>query len=61
MQTEQNKPRLLDQVRNAMRLQRMSPKTIDTYCGWIVQYIRHQQEQHKTQAPQNHTGGSTHE
>lgn len=41
MQTTENKPRLLDQVRNCMRLQRMSPNTIETYVGWIKQYIKH--------------------
>jgi integron integrase len=40
MQTEQ-KPRLLDQVRNCMRLQRMSPNTINTYVDWIRAFIKH--------------------
>ena len=45
MQTEQ-KPRLLDQVRNAMRLQRMSPNTIQTYVDWIKKYIHHHKLRH---------------
>lgn len=46
MQTTENKPRLLDQVRNCMRLQRMSPNTIDTYVNWIKQYIHHHKLRH---------------
>jgi integron integrase len=46
MQTETNKPRLLDQVRNAMRLQRMSPSTISTYVDWIKRYIHHHKLRH---------------
>lgn len=45
MQTEQ-KPRLLDQVRNSMRLQRMSPNTIQTYVDWIKKYIHHHKLRH---------------
>jgi integron integrase len=45
MQTEQ-KPRLLDQVRNTMRLQRMSPNTIQTYVEWIKKYIHHHNLKH---------------
>ena len=33
MQTPENKPRLLDQVRNCMRLQRRSKSTIETYVN----------------------------
>jgi integron integrase len=46
MQNETNKPRLLDQVRNAMRLQRMSPNTISTYVEWIKRYIHHHKLRH---------------
>lgn len=46
MQTTENKPRLLDQVRNAMRLQRMSKNTIETYVNWIKQYIHHHKLRH---------------
>lgn len=46
MQTETNKPRLLDQVRNAMRLQRMSPNTISTYVEWVKRYIHHHKLRH---------------
>ncbi len=46
MQTEPNKPRLLDQVRNCMRLQRLSPSTIETYVNWIKQYIHHHKLRH---------------
>lgn len=40
MQTEQ-KPRLLEQVYDAMRLEGLSPDTIDTYLNWIKRYIHH--------------------
>lgn len=46
MQTTENKPRLLDQVRNCMRLQRMSPNTINTYITWIKQFIHHHKLRH---------------
>lgn len=46
MQTESNKPRLLDQVRNCMRLQRMSKNTIGTYVNWIKAYIHHHNLRH---------------
>jgi integron integrase len=34
------KPKLLEQVANCMRLQRMSPKTISVYLDWIRRFIR---------------------
>ena len=34
-------PRLLPQVRAAMRLRRLSPRTGETYLAWILRYIRH--------------------
>lgn len=40
MQTE-HKPKLLEQVSNCMRLQRMSPRTISVYLDWIRRFIRH--------------------
>lgn len=45
MQTEQ-KPRLLDMVRDAMRLQRMSPRTIQVYIYWIKAFILHHNKRH---------------
>ena len=37
----EDKPKLLEQVYNCMRLQRMSPRTISVYLDWIKRYIRH--------------------
>ena len=34
-----DKPRLLDQVRETIRLKHYSPKTEDAYVGWIRRYI----------------------
>lgn len=45
MQTNQ-KPKLLEQVRNCMRLQRMSPRTIEVYIKWIRGYILHHGKRH---------------
>ena len=33
------KPRLLDQVRQAMRTRHLSPKTEEAYIGWIKRFI----------------------
>jgi len=38
------KPKLLEQVYNCMRLQRMSPRTIEVYLEWIKRYIRHHRQ-----------------
>jgi integrase len=33
-------PRLLDQLRNAIRLRHYSIRTEHTYCDWVVRYVR---------------------
>ncbi len=33
-------PRLLDQVRRALRIRHYSPRTESAYAHWIVRYIR---------------------
>lgn len=40
----EKKPKLLEQVYNCMRLQRMSPRTIKAYLYWIRCYIRHHRQ-----------------
>lgn len=35
------KPKLMDQIRNTMIFKRYSKRTIEAYCGWIVQYLRY--------------------
>lgn len=40
------KPRLLDQVRAALRLRHYSPRTEATYVGWIKQYIFFHNKRH---------------
>jgi hypothetical protein len=39
--------RFLPQVRAAMRLRRLSPRTEETYLAWILRYLRH----HGTRRP----------
>jgi len=34
------KPKLLDQVRNEIRTRHYSPRTEESYIGWIIRYIR---------------------
>ena len=38
--------RLLAQVRSAMRLRRLSPRTEETYLAWMLRYIRHHGTRH---------------
>lgn len=40
------KPRLLDRVREAVRVRHYSIRTERTYIGWIRQYIRHNGMRH---------------
>jgi hypothetical protein len=37
--TEQGKPKLLDQVRQLMRVRHYSLRTEEAYVGWIRRYI----------------------
>lgn len=39
-------PRLLDEVRKAMRLRRMSPRTEEAYVAWMRRYIRFHGRRH---------------
>lgn len=41
-----NEPRLLDQVRNAIRLKHYSMRTEQTYIGWIKRYIYFHNKRH---------------
>ena len=46
---ENRRPKLMDQVRSAVRLRHFSPRTEESYVGWIRRYIvfhrkRHPQE-----------------
>lgn len=48
MNTTPQPPRLLDQVRTAMRLRRMAPSTERTYVHWIYRYIVYHGKRHPT-------------
>ena len=50
------KPKLLDQVRNAIRLRHYSPKTEDAYVYWIRQYIFFHNKQHPVNLSEQHIG-----
>lgn len=46
-ETDSSKPpKLLDQVRTAIRLRRMSYRTEQTYCGWIKRFIFFHNKRH---------------
>ena len=40
------KPRLLDQVRQAIRTRHYSPRTEETYVGWIKRFILYHNKRH---------------
>jgi integron integrase len=42
------RPKLLDQVREAGRVRRFSPRTVDSYVYWIRQYILFHNKRHPT-------------
>jgi integron integrase len=42
----QGGPKLLDLVRNALRVRHYSPRTERVYCGWIVRYIVYHGKRH---------------
>ena len=44
--TQKPQPRLLDQVRERIRLRQMSRKTEKCYVGWIARYIRFHGKRH---------------
>jgi integron integrase len=39
-------PRFLSQVKTAMRLRRLSPRTAEAYLSWILRYIRYHDTRH---------------
>lgn len=41
-----SKPRLLDQVRQAIRTRHLSPKTEEAYVGWIKRFILYHNKRH---------------
>ncbi|MBI2357583.1 MAG: integron integrase, partial [Deltaproteobacteria bacterium] len=43
------KPRLLDQVRQAIRARHYSPRTEETYVGWIKRFIFYHNKRHPAQ------------
>lgn len=51
-----DKPKLLDQVRNAVRVRHYSPKTEDAYVYWIRQYIFFHNKQHPDNLSEQHVG-----
>lgn len=44
-----NPPKLLDRVRNKLRVKRYSPKTETSYIHWIVKFIKFHKLQHPSQ------------
>ena len=45
--------RLMDQVRQAIRVRGYSPKTEQAYCGWVLRYIRFHRKVHPSQLDEN--------
>ncbi len=43
------KPRLLDQVRETIRVKHYSPKTEEAYVGWIRRYILFHGKRHPSE------------
>ena len=43
------KPRLLDQTRNALRTRHYSPRTEDAYVGWIKRFIFFHNKRHPSE------------
>lgn len=39
MNSEPTRPRLLDQLRDAIRAERLSPRTSEAYCTWVRRFI----------------------
>jgi integron integrase len=50
---QQNKPKLLDQVRQLMRLRHYSPRTEEAYIGWIRRYILFHGKRHPRELGEN--------
>ncbi len=49
-----NRPRLLDQVRNACRRRGYSLRTEQTYCQWVKRYVLFHEKQHPDQMFEDH-------
>ena len=49
-------PRLLDQVRDAVRRRHYSHRTEQSYCAWIVRYIRYHRLRHPATMGGEHVG-----
>jgi hypothetical protein len=41
-----DQPRLLEQVRRAMRVRRYSPRTEEAYVNWVRRFVRHHGMRH---------------
>ena len=50
------KPRLLDQVREAIQVRHMSPKTSSAYVGWIRRYILFHNKRHPNEMREPEVG-----
>ena len=51
---EQGKPKLLEQVRQLMRLRHYSLRTEEAYIGWIRRYILFHGKQHPRELDEKH-------
>ncbi|MGC1324071.1 MAG: phage integrase N-terminal SAM-like domain-containing protein [Candidatus Udaeobacter sp.] len=51
---EQSKPKLLDQIRELMRLRHYSFRTEEAYVGWIRRYIFFHGKQHPRELGEKH-------
>jgi len=51
---EQSKPKLLDQVRQLMRLRHYSLRTEEAYVGWIRRYILFHGKRHPCELDEKH-------
>lgn len=49
-----NKPKLLAQVRDLLKLKNYSPNTIQIYTEWMRQYILYHQKRHPTELGADH-------
>ena len=44
-----DRPRLLEQVRRAMRVRRYSPRTEEAYVRWVRRFVRHHGLRHPSE------------
>ena len=52
--TGKKPPRLLDQIRNEIRVRRYSPRTEEAYLSWIVRYVRFHGTRHPRELDAGH-------